>query len=162
DLLRMAAFAVAMESYRLDPTQIDSAAIVADGLQALGMAEASPADLVDAVKAHPDSRVVGAALGATLRAMAGEAEAQDSDSARRDLGRCSPRARADRAPSERFEIGCRPSPASPSGRGHGKRSGASRRDPAHDERYRARVGRRSGGANAAHGSAERAGERAQC
>jgi tetratricopeptide (TPR) repeat protein len=79
----MAAFAVAMESYRLDPTQLDSAAIVADGLQALGMAEASPTVLVDAVKAHPDARVVGAALGATLRAMAGEAEAQDAAAARR-------------------------------------------------------------------------------
>jgi tetratricopeptide (TPR) repeat protein len=90
DLLRMAAFSVAMEAYRLDPTQMDTAAVVADGLQALGMAEASPAVLADAVKAHPDARVVGAALGITLRAMAGEAEAQDSEAARRSFAAAQP------------------------------------------------------------------------
>jgi tetratricopeptide (TPR) repeat protein len=83
DLLRTAAFAIACEAYRLDPTQIEAALFVADGLQAFGMSEASPAVLYDAVRAHPDARVVGAALGITLRAMAGEAEAQDPDAARR-------------------------------------------------------------------------------
>lgn len=83
DVLRVAAFAVAAEAYRLDATQVDSAFVVADGLQAFGMAEASPAVLAFAVGAHPEPRVVGAALGVTLRAMAAEAEAQDAEAARR-------------------------------------------------------------------------------
>jgi tetratricopeptide (TPR) repeat protein len=82
-LLRSTAFAIASEAYRLDPTQVESALVLAEALQAYGMAEAAPAVLVDAAKAHPEAKVFGAVLGITLHAMALEAEAMDPDAARR-------------------------------------------------------------------------------
>jgi tetratricopeptide (TPR) repeat protein len=83
ELLRGAAFGVALEAYRLDPTLPEAAGAVAAGLQEYGMAEASPAVLVDAARAHPEPRTIGGALAITLHAMAVEIEAQDTASARR-------------------------------------------------------------------------------
>lgn len=83
DLLRTTAFTVACEAYRLDPTQVEPAIVVADGFQAFGMAEVAPVILADLVRAHPDARIVSAATSVTLRAMAAEAEAQEPDAARR-------------------------------------------------------------------------------
>ena len=83
DLVRAASFAVAMEAFRIDPSQVESAGAVAAGLQELGMADASPLVLVDAVKAHRDPRIVSGALAIAMHAMGSEVEAEDADGARR-------------------------------------------------------------------------------
>jgi tetratricopeptide (TPR) repeat protein len=83
ELLRAATFGVALEAYRLDPTQMEAAMVVAAVLQELGMAEASPAILADAARAHGDAHSVGGALAITMRAMSTELEADNPDGARR-------------------------------------------------------------------------------
>jgi tetratricopeptide (TPR) repeat protein len=83
EIVRAASFTVAMEAYRLDPTLIDAAAPVAAALDEYGMAEASPLVLTDAVKAHPDPRIVSGALKITMSAMAQAMEAGEGDGARR-------------------------------------------------------------------------------
>jgi len=83
EIVRAASFAVAIEAYRLDPTLVDAAAPVAAALDEYGMAEASPLVLVDAVKAHPDPRIVSGALKITMSAMAQAMEAGEGDGARR-------------------------------------------------------------------------------
>ncbi|CAN5432121.1 hypothetical protein BH09MYX1_BH09MYX1_49680 [soil metagenome] len=83
DLLRATAFNVAVEAYRLDPTRIESAATVAEGLQIFGMADASPAILVDACRAHPDGTTLSFALQTTVRAIEVAEQVDDVDGARR-------------------------------------------------------------------------------
>jgi tetratricopeptide (TPR) repeat protein len=83
ELLRAATFGIALESYRLDPTQPETAALVAAVMQDLGMADATPAIVTDSTKAHPDARTVSGALAITMRAMATEVDADNSDGARR-------------------------------------------------------------------------------
>ena len=83
ELVRAAAFAVAMEAYRLDPTLIDAAVPVAAALDEYGMAEASPLVFADAVSAHPDPRLVSGALKMTMNAMAQAVDAGEGDAARR-------------------------------------------------------------------------------
>jgi tetratricopeptide (TPR) repeat protein len=83
DVFGAAAFGVASECYRLDPTVPEVALTLGVALEELGMAEAAPAVLAEAVHAHPEARVASEALGLTLDAMAREAQAGDSDSARR-------------------------------------------------------------------------------
>ncbi|HEX3772527.1 MAG TPA: hypothetical protein VHV30_16730 [Polyangiaceae bacterium] len=83
DIFGAAAFAVAGECYRLDPSVPQVALTVGVALEELGMAEATPAVLVDAVRAHLDPRVASEALALTLDAMAGEEDAGDPDAARR-------------------------------------------------------------------------------
>lgn len=69
DLLRAAAFTAASEAYRLDPTLSEPAAFIAAMLVELGMGEAAPTVLTDAVKTRKDPRLVGFALGMTMSAM---------------------------------------------------------------------------------------------
>jgi tetratricopeptide (TPR) repeat protein len=83
DIVRAAYYAVAFEAFRLDPTDIDSAAAVAAALDEYGMAEASPLVLVDAVKAHPTPRNVSGALQITRHAMEIAAQAGEPDGALR-------------------------------------------------------------------------------
>ncbi len=83
DLLRAASFAVGMEAYRLDPTVVEAAGAVAAALQDFGMGDASPLVLVDAVKAHPDPRIVSGALAIAMHAMGAESEVDEADGARR-------------------------------------------------------------------------------
>jgi len=83
ELVRAAAFAVAMEAYRLDPTLIDATVPVAAALDEYGMAEASPLVFADAVRAHPDPRLVSGALKNTMNAMAQAMDAGEGDAARR-------------------------------------------------------------------------------
>lgn len=83
DLLAAAVFGCASEAYRHDPTSIEAASVLADALQQLGMAEASPAILTDAAKVHPDASTLHEALGLSMRAIALEADADDADAARR-------------------------------------------------------------------------------
>lgn len=83
DLFGAAAFAVATECYRLDPTVPEVALMLGVALEELGMAEATPAVLVEATRAHPEARVASEALTLLLDAMASEEEAGDADAARR-------------------------------------------------------------------------------
>lgn len=90
ELTRAAAWTVAMESYRLDPTAPEAAGAVAAGLQEYGMVEASPAVLVEAMKAHPDPRTIGGALAITMHGMAEEVDAEDNGAARRTYAAAAP------------------------------------------------------------------------
>ena len=83
DLFGAAAFGVAAECYRLDPTDPEVALTLGVALEELGMAEATPAVLVEATRAHPESRVASEALTLLLDAMASEEDAGDADAARR-------------------------------------------------------------------------------
>ena len=90
DLFGAAAFSVASECYRLDPTVPQVALTIGVALEELGMAEATPAILVDAVRSHVDARVTSEALALTLDAMASEEDAGDPDAARRTFKAAQP------------------------------------------------------------------------
>lgn len=90
ELLRVASFACAAEAYRLDSTSPEPAAFVAAMLVDLGMAEAAPAVLADAVKAQKDPRIVGLALAITMQAMGRALEAEEPDSVRRTFRAAQP------------------------------------------------------------------------
>jgi hypothetical protein len=83
DLFGAAAFAVAAECYRLDPTVPQVALTLVVALDELGMAEATPTILLEAMRAHPEAELGGQALALSLAAMASEEEAGDADAARR-------------------------------------------------------------------------------
>jgi tetratricopeptide (TPR) repeat protein len=83
DVFGAAAFGTAAECYRLDPTVPEVALTLGVGLEELGMAEATPAVLADAVRAHPETRVASEALALSLDAITSEADAGDADAARR-------------------------------------------------------------------------------
>lgn len=90
ELLRAAAFGVAREAYRNDPSTPAAAAALAIALQNYGMADASPAVLVDAAKAHVDVQMVSEALALSMHAIATEVEANDTDGARRAFRAAAP------------------------------------------------------------------------
>lgn len=90
ELLRVASFAAAAEAYRLDSTSPEPAAFVAAMLVDLGMCEAAPAVLVDAVKAQKDPRIVGLSLAITMQAMGRGLEADEPDSVRRTFRAAAP------------------------------------------------------------------------
>ena len=83
DLFGAAAFGVAAECYRLDPTVPEVSLTLGIALEELGMAEAAPAVLVEAARAHPDARVLSETLALSLDSMAGEEDAGDTEAARR-------------------------------------------------------------------------------
>jgi tetratricopeptide (TPR) repeat protein len=83
DLFGAAAFSVAGECYRLDPTVPQVALTIGVALEELGMAEATPAVLAEAVRIHADPRVTSEALALSLDAMTTEEDAGDPDAARR-------------------------------------------------------------------------------
>jgi tetratricopeptide (TPR) repeat protein len=83
DVFGAAAFGVASECYRLDPTVPEVALTLGVGLVELGMAEATPAVLGDAVRAHPEARVISEALALSLEVIASEEDAGDAEAARR-------------------------------------------------------------------------------
>lgn len=83
ELLRVASFEAACEAYRLDATSPEPAVFVAAMLVDLGMGEAAPAVLTDAVKAQKDPRIVGLSLALTMQAMGRSVEAEDPGGARR-------------------------------------------------------------------------------
>ncbi len=83
DLFGAAAFAVAAECYRLDPTVPQVALTLVVALDELGMAEATPTILLEAMRAHPEAEMGSQALALALAAMASEEEAGDADAARR-------------------------------------------------------------------------------
>lgn len=90
ELLRVASFAAATEAYRLDSTSPEPAAFVAAMLVDLGLGEAAPAILVDAVKAQKDPRIVGLALAITMQAMGRALEAEEPDGVRRTFKAAAP------------------------------------------------------------------------
>jgi len=90
DLLRVASFVAACEAYRLDATSPEPAAFVAATLVDLGMGEAAPAILSDAVKAGKDPRIVGLGLAVTMQAMGRALDAEESDTARRTFRAADP------------------------------------------------------------------------
>jgi tetratricopeptide (TPR) repeat protein len=83
DLLRVASFAAACEAFRLDSTSPEPAAFVAATLVDLGMGEAAPVVLSDAVKAQKDPRIVGLGLAVTMQAMGRALDGEEPDTARR-------------------------------------------------------------------------------
>jgi tetratricopeptide (TPR) repeat protein len=83
DVFGAAAFSVASQCYRLDPSVPDVALTLGVALEELGMAEATPAVLGEAARAHPQPRFIGQALKMSLDAMASEEEAGDPQAARR-------------------------------------------------------------------------------
>lgn len=83
DLLRLASFVAASESYRLDATAPEPAAFVAETLVQLGMGDASPAVLADAVKAPKDPRIVPLGIEITMQAIARASDLDEPDTARR-------------------------------------------------------------------------------
>jgi tetratricopeptide (TPR) repeat protein len=90
ELVRAATFGIALEAYRIDPSEPESAALVAAVLQDLGLAEASPTVIVEATRAHQDPRTVSGALTIVLRAMSIELEANDFDAVRRTYAAAAP------------------------------------------------------------------------
>jgi len=83
DVFGAAAFGMAAECYRLDPTVPEVALTLSVGLAELGMAEATPAMLVDALRAHPDVRLASEALSLARDVIAAEEDSGDPDAARR-------------------------------------------------------------------------------
>jgi tetratricopeptide (TPR) repeat protein len=83
DLLRVAAFVAACEAYRLDAASPEPAAFVSATLVDLGMGDAAPAVLADAVKGQKDPRTIGLGLAVTMQAMARALDYEETDSARR-------------------------------------------------------------------------------
>lgn len=90
ELLRVASFAAAAEAFRLDSTSPEPAAFVAAMLVDLGMGEAAPAVLSDAVKAQRDPRIVGLALAVTMQAMGHALEGEEPDTVRRTFRAAGP------------------------------------------------------------------------
>lgn len=83
ELLRVASFVSACEAYRLDTTSPDAAGLVAATLVEIGMGDAAPAVLVDAVKASKDPRLVAFSLAVTRSGMERALETDEPDAARR-------------------------------------------------------------------------------
>lgn len=83
DLVRAAAFSIALEAYRLDPSKPAVAGAVAAALQEYEMSEASVAILTDAVAATKSTRVLSGALAIAMQAMVREVDAGDVSAARR-------------------------------------------------------------------------------
>jgi tetratricopeptide (TPR) repeat protein len=90
DLLRVASFVAACEAYRLDATSPEAATYVAANLVDLGMGDAAPAVLADAVKAQKDPRVVSFGLAVTMQAMERALESEEPDTARRTFKAAAP------------------------------------------------------------------------
>ena len=95
------------EAYRLDSTSPEPAAFVAAMLVDLGMGEAAPAVLVDAVKAQKDPRIVGLALAITMQAMGRGARGRRAR--QRRAARSAPPRRSSPPPTRRRKA--QPSPA---------------------------------------------------
>lgn len=90
EMLRVAAFHAACEAYRLDSTSPEAAAFVASMLVDLGMGDAAPAILADAVKAQKDPRIIGIGIALTMQAMGRSLEAEEPDNARRTFRAAQP------------------------------------------------------------------------
>ncbi len=90
ELLRLASFTAACEAYRLDSTLPEPASYVAALLVDLGLGEAAPAIVADAIKANRDPRIVALGLALTMQAMARALDAEDADEVRRTFRAAEP------------------------------------------------------------------------
>jgi tetratricopeptide (TPR) repeat protein len=109
ELFAMATFGLAGECYRRDPSAPAVALTLGRALEELGMAEAAPAVMVAAVRAHPEPSLVGESLDISLRALLGEKELGDVDGARRTYRAAQPLLIAASQPALRGKV--RPSSA---------------------------------------------------
>ncbi|MBX3233091.1 MAG: hypothetical protein KIT84_13050 [Labilithrix sp.] len=107
DLLRVASFVSACEAYRLDATSADASGFVAAMLVDLGMGEAAPAVLVDAVKETKDPRFLGYGLAVTRAGIERALETDEAGAARRTFKSAEPILAAADAQKARVQ----PSPA---------------------------------------------------
>jgi tetratricopeptide (TPR) repeat protein len=83
NLLKGAIFGTAVEAYRHDTRSPDVCVALATLLVQLGMPEAAPPILADAVLPHPAPDLLSGALGLVLKAIQNEDEADDVATARR-------------------------------------------------------------------------------
>ncbi len=90
ELLRAASFTAAVEAYRLDPLAPEPAAAVGAMLAELGMWEAAPVVLSDAVKAAKDPKFAGFALVLTMSALGRALGAEEPASVRRTFRASAP------------------------------------------------------------------------
>jgi tetratricopeptide (TPR) repeat protein len=90
EMLKLASFVSACEAYRLDSTSAEPAAFVAATLVDLGMGEAAPAVLSDAIKATKEPKIVGLGLALTMQAMARALDAEEPDGVRRTFKAAEP------------------------------------------------------------------------
>ena len=81
--LGAAAFSVAWEAFRLDPTNPESAGTLASVLSSFGLNEAIPSIIADAAKEHAGPKALSSALVLVMRAMQDELEASDLGGVRR-------------------------------------------------------------------------------
>ncbi|RYE93463.1 MAG: hypothetical protein EOO75_04310 [Myxococcales bacterium] len=82
-LVQAAAFRVAIELYRRDPSSPEVALSLSSALTAFGMPEAAPMVMVEAARQHPDARLLSAMLEQVASSMIREEESDDPNSARR-------------------------------------------------------------------------------
>ncbi len=104
DLLRAAAFGTAVEAYRRDRSSPEVATQLASSLVALGMPEAAPAVLVDAMRADPDPELASAVFETLGRVMWREVEADDAASAHRVFRAAEPLLALGDAPALRGKV----------------------------------------------------------
>lgn len=98
DLLEGAVWGAALEAFRRDPTNLDMAALLSQSLVRLGMSEAAPLVLAQALGDKPNLQALAGAMGIVLEAMSADAEADDLAAARRTYAAAAPiLALADRA-----------------------------------------------------------------
>ncbi|WP_437275614.1 hypothetical protein WME90_30755 [Sorangium sp. So ce375] len=90
DLLDGAIWGTALEAYRRDPLNYDSATLLSQVLIRLGMSEAAPLVIASALGDRPSPGALGAALGLVLSALSEEASNDDFEAARRTYNASGP------------------------------------------------------------------------
>jgi tetratricopeptide (TPR) repeat protein len=85
ELFRAAMFTAACEAYRLDATNPEAASLVAIVLSGVGLGEAAPLVIGDAIEAKAEPRLVAFGLGMTLQSMMRALDADEPNVARRTL-----------------------------------------------------------------------------
>jgi hypothetical protein len=108
-LVQAAAFRVASDLYRRDPSSVDIGFYLASSLIAQGMPEVAASVLLEPARKHPDPRVLSQYAELLLRALLGEEEADDPASARRTFAAARPLLELAEQPSLKGKV--RPSPA---------------------------------------------------
>lgn len=109
DLLEGAVWGTALEAFRRDPSDVETAALLAQMLVRLGMSEASPLVMAQALGKTPGPQALGGAVGLVLEAMSTDAQADDLDAVRRTYTAAAPiLALADGATKGRGPLAARP------------------------------------------------------
>jgi len=109
DLLEGAVWGTALEAFRRDPADPETAALLADMLIRLGMSEAAPLVLAQAIGERPGPQALAGAVGIVLQAMSTDAGIDDLDAVRRTYVAAAPiLALADQASKGRGPLSARP------------------------------------------------------